>query len=654
MDTAAVVFVHSPSGKVGLQLRSAKVEEPNTWAGTGGYVEAGEHPQRAVYREIEEELGIDLRGQPLRLVSHDKNHYLYRMEVPVMFQPNLNWESADFAWKHPSEWRAMSNIHPELYQTLFNRDYGAEEPHSVDLWSGSTNYCWTIPHKEWLGEIKECLNWYANKYATMWEVSIPSINWSRELQNRYGINRIVLDLLQKHIFDKNNPVITSFAESLSEQGVNHIADQMKDRNWKQGVGVKSPLHHIKISVLDFIAYVQGLTMAGTVSPERIKFYIEILNSQEWKSAVNAVVNGIRNGDQEISAKELNFLIFTLSGLRNWPKLPEGDTPHGQIKLPPKTKDVALLSINTLSDWLIYLELWKQSNGGSRLYGTNKKKFPNQFTCNTTFGRPINPYIPTPRGRVGNLFLGGSLKDLTLNLSQYHYRHPSAFTEGIEVVGHARSSYGPIHHVGSYQVEINYKIKYELFHTPYPLQPASGDNAITLEPLNFGEYLIGLPYKATTLQDWNLCDEMVSDFSDFFVEDWIKRDENGNLGATEEGNPTDSDYEELEENSPKFYRYLQLRLLLENEAGESNRQGRCAHQDTYRATSRCNEYVLVFKNSEKQDTHSEGIYFEDDEFYCPDHLTNTYELEGYGDIDLGEDIPLDYAKEAAEELAKDYY
>ena len=647
MDTAAVVFVHSTSGMVGLQLRSAQVEEPNTWAGTGGYVKTGEHPQRAVYREIEEELGIDLRGHPLRLVSHDKNHYLYRMEVPVMFQPNLNWESADFAWKHPSEWRAMSNIHPELYQTLFNRDYGAEEPHSEDLWSGSTNYCWTIPHKEWLGEIKESLNWYAKTYATLWKVSIPPAHWGVELRNRYGWARVIFDLLQKHTFDKNNPVITAFAESLSEYGVNDIADKMKDRNWEKGVGVKSPLHHIKISVLDFIAYAQGLTMAGTVSAERMKFYTGILNSQEWKEATKTVVKGIDNGDEEIPAKPFDTLIFILAGVRTNTKYP---LEPSMMKLPSLQiqSSFAHLTENTITDWLMYLELWKSSKGGSRLYGTDKKKFPNQFTCNTTFGRPINPYISTPYGEARNT------KIANLNLSQYHYRHPSAFIEGIELVEKNRSGPNPPRLSQKFIVRINYKIKYELFHTPYPIQPASGNNAITLEPLNFGAYIIGLPYKATTLQDWNLCDEMVSDFSDFFFEDWVKRDENGNLGATSVGTPTDSDYEELEENSPQFYRYLQLRLLLENEAGESNRQGHCAHQETYRATSRCNEFVLVFKDSDKQGRDSEGIYFEDEEFYCPDHTTNTYELEGYGDIDLDEEIPLEYAKEAAEELAKDYY
>ena len=39
-ETSSVVFIHPKTGKVGLQLRSAKVNEPNTWAGVGGYVEA--------------------------------------------------------------------------------------------------------------------------------------------------------------------------------------------------------------------------------------------------------------------------------------------------------------------------------------------------------------------------------------------------------------------------------------------------------------------------------------------------------------------------------------------------------------------------------------------------------------------------------------
>ena len=125
--TSSVVFVHPRSGKIGLQLRSSRVNEPDTWAAVGGYIDDGEHPHRAAYREIEEELGIDLRAHGLKLVSNDYPHFIYRMDVPVMFRPFLNWESRDFAWKHPSEWKAMGNIHPELKPILQARIFGAEE-----------------------------------------------------------------------------------------------------------------------------------------------------------------------------------------------------------------------------------------------------------------------------------------------------------------------------------------------------------------------------------------------------------------------------------------------------------------------------------------------------------------------------------------------
>jgi len=127
--SAAVVFVHQPSGRIGLQLRSSRVNEPWTWAGVGGYIDSGESPEQCARREITEELGLEL-NYPLRLVSREGGNFIFRMDVPDTFEPKLNWESIRFAWRTPDQWRATRNIHPELINDLSNRQFGAEDEYA--------------------------------------------------------------------------------------------------------------------------------------------------------------------------------------------------------------------------------------------------------------------------------------------------------------------------------------------------------------------------------------------------------------------------------------------------------------------------------------------------------------------------------------------
>tara|TARA_Y100000310_G_C20629616_1_gene787903 strand:+ start:156 stop:1025 length:870 start_codon:yes stop_codon:yes gene_type:complete len=125
MPSAAVVFV-SDDGQVGLGLRSNSVHHPYTWAAIGGFRELGETGYQTVFREVWEELGINMPNR-IEYLGSTGPHELYLCRVRNSFQPRrLNWENLDFQWRTLLEWNGY-NLHPELRKVLRGRRYLAEE-----------------------------------------------------------------------------------------------------------------------------------------------------------------------------------------------------------------------------------------------------------------------------------------------------------------------------------------------------------------------------------------------------------------------------------------------------------------------------------------------------------------------------------------------
>lgn len=65
-------------GEVLLQKRTAnKVRNPNKWAKTGGQVETKETVEEAIFREVKEELGIEIPKRQIKVIdvykSNEKN-----------------------------------------------------------------------------------------------------------------------------------------------------------------------------------------------------------------------------------------------------------------------------------------------------------------------------------------------------------------------------------------------------------------------------------------------------------------------------------------------------------------------------------------------------------------------------------------------------
>ena len=97
------VLVFDSCGRVFLQKRSmAKDMDPGLWdSSCSGHVDAGEDYDTAVVRELDEELGIHLKGAPERWLQ-------------LKAQDQTGWE---FCWIYRLQHNGPFELHPEEIET---------------------------------------------------------------------------------------------------------------------------------------------------------------------------------------------------------------------------------------------------------------------------------------------------------------------------------------------------------------------------------------------------------------------------------------------------------------------------------------------------------------------------------------------------------
>lgn len=109
---SAVALIDA-DGRVLLNQRPEGKHLAGMWEYPGGKVESGESPERALIREIREELGVELCERcfaPLSFVSHAYEEFQLLMLLYVAHR----WEGIPqsregqaLTWKRPAEMRAM-------------------------------------------------------------------------------------------------------------------------------------------------------------------------------------------------------------------------------------------------------------------------------------------------------------------------------------------------------------------------------------------------------------------------------------------------------------------------------------------------------------------------------------------------------------------
>lgn len=107
MSTAvvAIVLFSSSSQKYLIVRRDQNQSGSGFWEFPGGKIEAGETPERALQREIQEELNVSIEVTKLRFLSTNIHHYktksisisFYLYEVPHEV-PLVLVDHDDFSW----------------------------------------------------------------------------------------------------------------------------------------------------------------------------------------------------------------------------------------------------------------------------------------------------------------------------------------------------------------------------------------------------------------------------------------------------------------------------------------------------------------------------------------------------------------------------
>lgn len=124
-EAVGAIFLAKSTGRMMLNLRSDTATYSNNWGFVGGKIEHHESPLKALHREIQEELGNsvpiidDIIPFDVFCTKNGKfKYYSFIVVIKDEFIPELNYESAGYAWIKIGNW--PKPLHPGAKSTLYN------------------------------------------------------------------------------------------------------------------------------------------------------------------------------------------------------------------------------------------------------------------------------------------------------------------------------------------------------------------------------------------------------------------------------------------------------------------------------------------------------------------------------------------------------
>ena len=118
-------WIMNEKGAVLLQKRTAnKVRNPNKWAKTGGQVDSGESVEDAIYREVKEELGIEIPKEQIKVIDiHKSNEQNRRFAYNFIFVVNYKIDDYILQKEEVSKVKYVTIEDMELIKKENNSNY---------------------------------------------------------------------------------------------------------------------------------------------------------------------------------------------------------------------------------------------------------------------------------------------------------------------------------------------------------------------------------------------------------------------------------------------------------------------------------------------------------------------------------------------------